>query len=926
MSGLFRVGGKIVSIVTERRFLRAAGAAIQARLAESGGMTRVEGSEIACVVASVIGSSLNCLLLLDEKGDILEFNRSAEEAYGYFRSELLGKPIWSLIDRNPSREEDEDALHAYIAAGDSTAGLRVVVDVRMKSGDVVPLEISVTSLVIGGERRFLLSPRDLSARRANDELAESSRRLELAVDGAKLGTWTFDMATGRTWYSDRSKAMYGLPADAEMSTAAIRASVHPDHWEEVSDPYLHGFTQDRVEVEYRVCCPDGSTRWIYSLGALNRDSDGVAHSVSGIHLDITDRKRAEEERDEARRALDLAVEGAGLGLWSVDPATGAVWHSETSRRLWGMDLDMPIDAATLRDYIHPDDWETVREPYRLGFPEETVSLEHRVIWPNGEVRWLHALGQAQRDSTGAVTMVTGIHLDITDRKRGEAELAETRRQFELAVEGANLGLWTIDPRTGETWYSARSRELYGVDGEMHLDGTTLKAFIHPEDWDVVVEAARSGFPNDAVSLEHRVIWPNGETRWVHSLGTVVRDSEGEATLVTGIHVDITDRKRAESELARSRDALHQSEKLAALGSLLAGVSHELNNPLAAIVGQAEMLQEDSVGTPFEVRGKKIGAAAERCARIVQTFLAMARQKDAQRSLVDLNDVVATALDITDYGLRTAGIGVRVTLGSMLPKVLGDRDQLHQVLVNLIVNAQHAMQGGEAFDKTLTVRTSVSHSGEVLLDVTDTGPGVPEKLKGRIFDPFFTTKPQGVGTGVGLSFSHGIVEAHGGTIVLEPSRRGAHFRIALPATAESDPVAVPIAAETAAESGAGGKALVVEDEADVADTLRELLEREGYRVTVAGDGAAALMAIDRGEYDLIVSDLRMPGVSGPDLHARLAETKPHLIGRMGFVTGDTLGSSMDDFLRGCGRPVLEKPFTKVGVRCLIASILQPRVDA
>ena len=121
-------------------------------------------------------------------------------------------------------------------------GLRVVVDVRMKSGEVVPLEISVTSLVIGGQRRFLLSPRDLSARRANDELAESSRRLELAVDGAKLGTWTFDIETGRTWYSDRSKAMYGLPPDAEMSTAVIRAAVHPDHWEEVSEPYLNGFT------------------------------------------------------------------------------------------------------------------------------------------------------------------------------------------------------------------------------------------------------------------------------------------------------------------------------------------------------------------------------------------------------------------------------------------------------------------------------------------------------------------------------------------------------------------------------------------------------------------------------------------------------------------------------------------------------------
>jgi PAS domain S-box-containing protein len=760
----------------------------------------VEQGEIACVVASVISSSLNCLMLLDENGDILEYNRAAEEGYGYSRAEMVGRPISSIIVPNPSREEDEDALFGYIADGDATRGLRVVVDVRMKSGDIVPLEISVTAIVIGGLRRFLLSPRDLSAKQANDELAESSRRLELAVDGAKLGTWTFDMETGRTWYSDRSKAMYGLPPETEMSTSVIRNAIHPDYWEEVSDPYLNGFREDRVEVEYPVTCPDGEIRWIYSLGALNRDPDGVAVSVSGIHLDITDRKRAEEERDEARRTLDLAVEGARLGLWSVDPETGAVWHSETSRRMWGMPPDVPIDTATLKGFIHPDDWPVVREPYRLGFPEDTVSLEHRIIWPSGEVRWIQALGHARRDHAGAVTMVTGIHLDITDRKRSE------------------------------------------------------------------------------------------------------------------------------QELARSRDALHQSEKLAALGSLLAGVSHELNNPLAAIVGQAEMLQEDSQGTDFEVRGRKIAAAAERCARIVQTFLAMARQKDAQRSLVDLNEVVATALEITEYGLRTAGIAVRATLGTMLPKVLGDRDQLHQVLVNLIVNAQQAMQDGETFDKTLTVRTSVDQSGSVLLDVCDTGPGISDKAKGRIFEPFYTTKPQGVGTGVGLSFSHGIVEAHGGTIGLEPSRRGAHFRIAFPPAVEGDLIAVPIVAETMAETRHGSSALVVEDETDVADTLRELLEREGYRVTVAGDGAAALMALDRADYDLILSDLRMPGVSGSDLHARLAETKPHLIERMGFVTGDTLGSSMDDFLRGCGRPVLEKPFTKVGVRCLIASILQPEVEA
>ncbi|MFL6846120.1 MAG: PAS domain S-box protein [Allosphingosinicella sp.] len=629
-----------------------------------------EAEEIPCVLATVIGSSLNCILLLDENGAVLDFNAPAQEAHGYPREEMIGRPIFDFIVPNYARVEDEAALERFIRDGDGTGALRAIVDARMKYGAVLPLEVTVTALILDGKRRFMFNLRDLSEQQLTDvELRTSRKRLELAVEGANLGTWTYDLRKGRTWYSDRSKEMYGLPLDTEMTAETIQAAVHPDDWEAVSDPYFNGFREDRVGVEYRVVRPDGSIRWVYSLGALDRDESGVARSVNGIHFDITDRKQAE------------------------------------------------------------------------------------------------------------------------------------------------------------------------------------------------------------------------------------------------------------ADLARSREALHQSEKLAALGSLLAGVSHELNNPLAAIVGQAEMLQEDGVGTAFEIRAKKIAAAAERCSRIVQTFLAMARQKETQRSLIDLNEVVASSLEITEYGLRTAGIAVRVTLGTLLPKVLGDRDQLHQVLVNLIVNAQQAMEGGETFDKTLTVRTSVSQSGAVLLDVSDTGPGVADKHKGRIFEPFFTTKPQGVGTGVGLSFSLGIVEAHGGTVALEPSRRGAHFRVALPPAAETELIAVPIDSGTAAGTPIGATALVVEDEDDVADTLRELLEREGYAVTVACDGAAALMAIDRGEYDLILSDLRMPGVSGPDLHARLAETKPHLLDRMGFVTGDTLGSSMDEFLRSCGRPVLEKPFTKVGVRCLIASIMQ-----
>jgi signal transduction histidine kinase/CheY-like chemotaxis protein len=426
-------------------------------------------------------------------------------------------------------------------------------------------------------------------------------------------------------------------------------------------------------------------------------------------------------------------------------------------------------------------------------------------------------------------------------------------------------------------------------------------------------------------LEHRVVWPNGDVRWVQSLGTALRDANGKVRLVSGIHIDITESKRAEAELARSREALVQSEKLAALGSLLAGVSHELNNPLAAIVGQAEMLAEDAAGTALEDRARRIGAAAERSARIVQTFLAMARQRERQVSILNMNDVIASALELTEYGLRTSGIAVKVNFGSGLPPIEGDRDQLHQVLVNLIVNAQQAMEKGEAFEKVLTIRTSVNQAGRVLIDVGDTGPGIPEEVRSRIFEPFFTTKKQasGGGTGIGLSFSQGIVVAHRGTLTIQPSRRGAHFRIDLPAAPGEALTIVPVEDAIVAEpTSRRRRCLVVEDEADVAATLCELIEREGYEVTVAPNGIEALHALERDGFDMLVSDLRMPQLNGPELHERLSETHPELIARMAFVTGDTIGDSMGEFARNCGRPVLEKPFTRAGVRALLAALAEP----
>lgn len=387
----------------------------------------------------------------------------------------------------------------------------------------------------------------------------------------------------------------------------------------------------------------------------------------------------------------------------------------------------------------------------------------------------------------------------------------------------------------------------------------------------------------------------------------------------GFTLDLTERKAAEAALQRSRDALYQSEKLSALGSLLAGVSHELNNPLSIVVAQAVMMERQAKGTELADRAFKIRKAADRCARIVQTFLAMARQKKPERTAVDLNAVANGAIELAGYGLRSDGVGITRAFTAQLPRISADADQLHQIVTNLIVNAQQAMAQANTL-RWLEVRTALGPEPRtVILEVADSGPGIPPDLRRRVFEPFYTTKAQGEGTGVGLSFSQGLAEAHGGRLTLVPSERGACFRLTLPFDERNLlPRVEPVAAGTAPDRHR--RALIVDDEEEIALALADFLSIEGFECEVVVGGAAAQARLAQGHgYDLVVSDIRMPDVDGPALFAWINDQRPDLAPRTAFTTGDTLGTAAARFLAESGRPVLEKPFMPDTIRHFLAEV-------
>ena len=385
------------------------------------------------------------------------------------------------------------------------------------------------------------------------------------------------------------------------------------------------------------------------------------------------------------------------------------------------------------------------------------------------------------------------------------------------------------------------------------------------------------------------------------------------------------------QIDRQREALRQSEKLSAMGTLLAGVAHELNNPLAIVMGRASLLEEKAEGTELEADARRIREAAERCGRIVRTFLNMARQKPPSRSAVQLADIVRAAADMLGYTLRSHGIQVELQLAEQMPEVQADADQLGQVVLNLMVNAQQALEGVTGA-RQLSVQTGVEavragREPRVWLRVADSGAGVPAAVRERLFEPFFTTKAAGFGTGLGLSVSRAIVREHGGELMLEASGAGsgagpggASFRMSLPISGEASVSSLPLPLDTGS-SELHSRVLVVDDEAEVADLMRAVLESAGFDVATAESGAVALELLAEARFDAIVSDVRMPDIDGAALWRAVRERQPHLARRMLFVTGDTLSQQALLVLEESGCPSLDKPFAKADLLAAVRAAVE-----
>ncbi len=768
----------------------------------------------------------------------------------------------------------------------------------------------------------------------------------VAADGAPL------------WWNRRYEDYFG----PGRGMSNIPDMAHPDDAGWVMEAWEHAASAgEPIFVEFRMKCLDGAFRLFKAHASPVKDEHGTVLRWAGLIRNIHEQRARENNQafllelgDRLRRLSDPAsvlncasealrrhldvdtvafaeADDSGQVVTVVHEAANGVLPSTVGGVVrfadWGRSrlLQRFADGepAILGDTLAEVGDDPVRGMYEASRVRATISLPLAL---NGVLRAVFFASHSEpRDWTQAEIQVATEVAERTwatvERARAEGAQRQTEALLTSIMTHAPVGIYVKDLQGRYALVNPEMCKLLGKP-ESEIVGRTAYDVV---DHDYAVEVTQHDrwvMETGATHISERKLGygQTGSYDWSLITRFPVTTAEGAPRQVAGINVNLSAQKTAEAELERSREQLYQSEKLSALGSLLAGVSHELNNPLSIVVAQATMMERQGEGGPLAERARHIRAAAERCARIVQTFLAMARQRAPERRRVDLNGVVDAALELTAYGLRTSGVQIVREQAPGLPAISADADQLHQVVINLVINAQHALaeQPGE---RRLTVRTAAAAEGGFLvLEIADNGPGVPEELRRRIFEPFFTTKPQDVGTGVGLSFSLGLVEAHGGRLELaETPGGGATLRVVLPISAAAEPILAP-AATVAPATAATRTALVIDDEPQIARALAEFLELEGYACETAfGGGQAKARLAVGGDFDLILSDLRMPDVDGPALFAWIKAERPELAGRVAFSTGDTLGSTAVRFLAREGRPFMEKPFTPDSLRTLLDDV-------
>ncbi|HEU4383200.1 MAG TPA: PAS domain S-box protein [Anaeromyxobacteraceae bacterium] len=627
-----------------------------------------------------------------------------------------------------------------------------------------------------------------------------------------------------------------------------------------------------------------------------------------------------ESLEDGEERLRQALAAAGIGAWEWNARSGVVTLSGGAERL----LDPPPGTASDRprgfwDLLDQDDARRMREALEGAARQgRSCEIRCRVHPPDGKgTRWLELRGEVFRDEAGSATHVTGTLMDVTVRRAVEQEL----RRYALVFESLSDAVVVMDLRGEIVDWNGGAARLFGWNREEAL-GRRPGELLDPRASDELTPSVLAGVARAGrFSLEAPLRRKGGGECLAELTAAPLRDPEGRQLAAIVVARDVGERKQLEARLLLA-------DRMASLGTLAAGVAHEINNPLAFVMGNLQYLQEElaqlasgtdpkrRVGAETALRDAREGAARIRAIVADLATFSRGNEPEAVRP-VDVNRALEFALKMAERQI-TARARLERRLGE-LPPVLGAESRLSQVFLNLLVNAAQSIPEGNAAHHQVRVSSAYDpQSGRVAVEIADTGQGIEPEDQARIFDPFFTTKPVGRGTGLGLSVSHSIVTSLGGEIAVESAPgRGTTMRVLLPAAERA----------AAPEPGPRARVLVVDDEPLVGAVVQRLLSPQ-HEVLAATSAREAMALLDYGaRFDLLLCDLVMPEVSGMELLAKLQASHPEQARQVVFMTAGAFTPGAQGFVeRHKQHRFLAKPIDLEELESIIAETLAARQGA
>ncbi|MCW2964432.1 MAG: hypothetical protein JWO17_1684 [Actinomycetia bacterium] len=771
----------------------------------------------------------------------------------------------------------------------------------------------------------LRGPSAAARRVAEEESATTFGVLEAVIEGTTDDVFVKDL-DGR-FITLNAKAAHTLGRPREQLLGRLLHDVLP---QDVADMMAETdrliLERGTVETFEELVSVKGEPRVHLTTKGPYRARDGTLLGTFGIARNITARKRQEEELAQSEERFRLAQEGARMGTWDLDVATGVTTWSDGLRTLYGVGPDFPTGFEGFEPLLHPDDRDRVnREVSDAEDRAADFEFECRIVRPDGLVRWLMARSSV-RIADGAVVRQLGVVVDITERKRTEEELGRSEETLRLAQAAAGLASWDIDIASLELSCTSGLHEIFGLDPASDaLTHETFSDFIHPDDREAVSAEIRRVFRSGESFYECpcRIVQPSGDVRWVITRGTLLRSEDGTPQRMLGVTLDETERKLIEVERAQLEIRLRQAEKLEALGQLAGGVAHDFNNLLVAIRGYGELalgrLARGEEGVEENLEGVLL--AADRAAGLTKQLLAFGRRQVLSPEVLDLNDVVRDTVALLQR-LIGDNVALLTTLADEPVVVTADRGQLEQVITNLAVNARDAMPGGGIV--TIHVGTA-EHEGadgdkarRALLSVSDEGSGIDATTAAFIFDPFFTTKGE-EGTGLGLATVYGIVAQSGGHLALDTvPGSGSTFSVFLPLSAEELPVA-EIACVPAGVEGTE-RILLIDDDPTVLTIVSSMLTNRGYEIIGATNGAEAIARFETRErpIQLVISDLIMRGLDGRETTDRIRAIDPST--KVLYMSGYTDDATIRSGALSAGTDFIQKPFSGDALASCVRELL------